>query len=217
MTESDGIEEALSHNLREAMVRAEQVGRLLARRLDLITDTLARGAVAADRAFALHRLRRRVWKKAQEKLKQVEDPQWWERATPDQIAEVHEVAVTWRDQERIARKADDTIHQEVLDRYGLDLRTLTRQQVWEGLERSTNEIDGESKPTYDSPERRDREKQRMEREGLDPELIDTHMVVDTMNARPPHDAVQRWWARWRSRGPRGRELPGQQAEQDLGL
>ena len=51
----------------------------------------------------------------------VSSPEWWDAATPDMIAEVHETAVAWRDIDDVAEAAAENIRREVEDRYGIDV------------------------------------------------------------------------------------------------
>lgn len=51
----------------------------------------------------------------------VNQPEWWTRASVQDIADVHETATGWRDHDDTAAAAHDTIRREVRDRYGVDV------------------------------------------------------------------------------------------------
>ncbi|WP_160050115.1 MULTISPECIES: hypothetical protein [unclassified Nocardiopsis] len=223
MIESDGIDEALGRSLREALALAEQNGRRLSDLIARAREILRlREEAAARRAEAQARYEA-AWKAARDKLAVADDDQWWDKATPAQIAEVYEVAVTWREHETEAARIDEVIYEQVLDRYDHDLRTPSPEQVRHDLEEIrarheeiTEERDHDApepehveepereEPRYDSEERRELTREEMLREGLEPEVVETRMRVDTMNARPPRDAVERKHAATRLAGPRGR-------------
>lgn len=239
MSESDGIDEALGRSLREAMQLAEQQGRQWSNVLRRMREIARqRQEEAARRAEAQARYQA-MWSQARERLSVVEDPEWWNQATPEQVAEVYEVAVSWRDHEVEASRLDDVIHAEVLERYDHDLRTPSPEQVREDLERiqeqrqeqeSEAEQDAPERvgqesaaesevevgpPEWDSEERRSLFEEQMREDNVDPELIETRMRVDRMQGRPPRDAVQAKQAATRLRGPRGRSH-GRQAENTMG-
>ncbi|MCY9785701.1 hypothetical protein KIK06_17585 [Nocardiopsis sp. EMB25] len=246
MNESDGIDEALGRSLRGMMQLAEQNGRQWSEVLRRMREIARlRQEEAARRAEARARYQA-AWEKAQEKLAVVDDPEWWDQATPEQIAEVYEVAVSWREHEVEAARVDDVIYDEVLERYDHDLRTPSAEQVREDLEKieaqrkeQEQESDAErgeegslvpepeakeeakaeaaetNPPTWDSEERRTLVEQQMRDEGVAPELVETRMRVDRMNATHPRDAIQGKHAATRLRGPRGRSRT-RQAESAMG-
>ncbi|MFE1400366.1 hypothetical protein ACFW53_20735 [Nocardiopsis dassonvillei] len=232
--ESDGIDEALGRSLREMMQLAEQNGRQWSEVIRRMREIARRRQEEAARRAEAQARYQAAWDQAREKLAVVDDSQWWDQATPEQIAEVYEVAVTWREHEVEAARVDDVVYDEVLERYGHDLRTPSAEQVREDLEKieaqrkeQEQETDAEHEhggkeeprvveseaqeevaetgsPTWDSEERRTLVEQQMHEEGIDPELIKTRMRVDRMHATPPRDAVQSKRAATRLRGPRGR-------------
>ncbi|MFB8764037.1 hypothetical protein [Nocardiopsis alba] len=228
MSESDGIDEALGRSLREAMQLAEQQGRQWSNVLRRMREIARqRQEEAARRAEAQARYQA-MWSQARERLSVVEDPDWWGKATPEQVAEVYEVAVTWRDHEVEAARLDDVIHAEVLERYDHDLRAPSPEQVREDLEkiqeqRKEQESEAEQDapervgqepdlepeveagpPEWDSEERRSLFEKQMRENNIDPELIETRLQADRMQSRSPRDAVQTKQAATRLRGPRGR-------------
>jgi hypothetical protein len=234
MNESDGIDEALGRSLREAMQRAEQAGRRWSEVIRRMRELSRRRQEEVARRAEAQARYQAAWEKAREKLAVVDDSQWWDKATPAQIAEVYEVAVSWREHEVEAARVDDVIYTEVLDRYDHDLRTPSPDQVREDLERieeqrqeeAQEEVEGETERAEDGPsqaepgtgaapaqdpelpwdseERRTLIEQRMREQGIDPELIDMRMQVDRMHATHPRDAVQAPHAARRLNGPRGR-------------
>lgn len=229
---SDGVEEALAQTLREWTRGAETAGRAFSRRIEALRR---RRMAAQERAEAQERYQR-AWQAARERLEVTREPEWWDRASPKEIAEVYEVAVTWREHEPEAQRYDDLIHHEVLERYDHDLRIPTPEQVQSDLEHieaqrqeeqateqdqeealeqdgqgatdpeeiltpgeteqeqseHPQEQTGESEPpAYDSEEHRTQVAEQRTRDGVDPELVETHQRVERMNAQPPRSAVDK--------------------------
>ncbi|MBV2362205.1 hypothetical protein ACFPZ0_04140 [Streptomonospora nanhaiensis] len=122
MTESDGIDEAVTAELSRALPRAEMVGRGISRALVRVAELWERRIDAAWRREARDRYRQ-AWEQAQERLAVVSDPDWWREASPARIADAYETAVSWRHSEPEAARAVRDIREEVLRRYGLDLDT----------------------------------------------------------------------------------------------
>ncbi len=234
MHDSDGIEEAIGQNIREALASAERAGRLLSRAIDRVRQIRDSMREAAERRAEARARYQAAWDKAREKLEVVNDPEWWEEATPAQIAEVYEIAIAWRDHEKEADRADDVIYEEVLERFGHDLRTPSAEQVREDLEKIQADRDSEEekeeeekeeggkrsadteeereRPAYDSSERRERMAEEMRDAGVASELIESRLRADAMNARAPHDAVERKHATTRLRGPRGTRTRARQSQ-----
>lgn len=232
MAESDGIEEAISQNIREALASAERTGRLLSRAIDRVRQIRDSMREAAERRAEARARYQAAWDKAREKLEVVDDPEWWEGATPAQIAEVYEVAVTWREHEKEADRADDVIYEEVLERFGHDLRTPSAEQVREDLEKIQADRDSEEeeeekeeggkrsadteedreRPAHDSSERRERMEAEMREADIDPDVIKARMRAYTMNGHPPREAVAQKHTATRLRGPRGMGIRARQAD-----
>ena len=162
---SDGIEEALAQNLRGLTQAAHTAGRAFSNVIDMVRR---RQMAARERAEVQERYQR-AWEGAQERLSVTRDPEWWDRASPKEIAEVYEVAVTWREHEPEAQRYDDLIHHEVLERYDHDLRTPSREQVQSDLEHV------EAERQEEQASEQDQEKEEvLEQEGegpTDPEAV----------------------------------------------
>lgn len=133
--ESDGIDEALGQSLREALQAAEKFGRGWSEGIARMREKTRQRNLEEDRRAEAEARYQKAWDKAWDKLSVAEDQKWWEQATPEQIAEVYEVAVTWREHEPAAARIDDVIYDEVLERYDHDLRTPSADQVREDLEK----------------------------------------------------------------------------------
>ena len=58
---------------------------------------------------------------ARASLAPVQQSEWWNQASPREIADVHETATAWRDFDFVAADAGDTIRCEVHERYGIDV------------------------------------------------------------------------------------------------
>ena len=214
MNESDGIEEALYENLREALYVAEQLGRQWASVIGKIREIAEREREEAARRAAAQARYQAVWDKAREKLAVVDNPQWWRQATVVEIAEVHEVVTAWREHETEAARID-VVYRRTLERY--EMSVISSEQVHEAPvyeapreDRSAHasaeyDFDGAGPlvpeptagekgeaalPPWDSAERRVLMEQRMRESGVSSELIKVHMRVHRMNARPPQAAVR---------------------------
>ncbi|MGW5880217.1 hypothetical protein ACWFMI_27090 [Nocardiopsis terrae] len=235
MSESDGIEETLDQSLRDALREAERAGYLASRVIGRVREMTRQRKLDADlRQEAMDRYQQ-LWEQAREKMAVVDDDQWWEQAAPAQIADVYEVAVSWRDHEVEAARVDERIYEQVLEHYGHDLRSPTPERLQADLEQiqadredqhAQHDADVEQAPEveeavpeadWDSKERRALLEQQMRDEVIDPELVRAHMSVDRMNATSPHDAVERHQSGTRLRGPRGRARQHEQQRETLSV
>ncbi|MCU1416161.1 MAG: hypothetical protein JWP32_335 [Schumannella sp.] len=120
--ENDGIADALDGQLRIALTVAAQLGARVAR----IREELAR-----TRQAQTERQNREVQARfdaeraaARAELAPVYDRTWWDTASVDQIAGVHETATAWQGIDPEADRAGERIAEEVRDRYGLDVQNL---------------------------------------------------------------------------------------------
>ncbi len=117
--ETDGVGETFDDSLRIALTVASQFGERISR----LREQLARQREAEARQEARELQARfdaeRGAVRAQ--LAVVNQPEWWTRASVQDIADVHETATGWRDHDDTAAAAHDTIRREVRDRYGVDV------------------------------------------------------------------------------------------------
>lgn len=117
--ETDGVGEAFDDSLRIALTVASQFGERVSR----LREQLARQREADARQEARELQARFDAERgaARAQLTVVNQPEWWNRASVEDIAGVHETATAWRDHDDTAAAAHDTIRREVRDRYGVDV------------------------------------------------------------------------------------------------
>lgn len=117
--DSDGIEEAFEGQLRVMLTAAGQIGERIARMRE---DALRRAASASEQeARALHSRLAAERDAARAALATVHRPEWWDQASPDQIATAHQTARTWSREDPEADRAQHRIRQEVRTRFGVDV------------------------------------------------------------------------------------------------
>jgi hypothetical protein len=119
MHEPDGVAEAFEETLKIALSTAGELARAHAiARAERLREARAesehrerevRAEIEANRAAA------RV------KLSTVTEPQWWDRASEQQITAAWETAVKWRQSDPQAAQAAVRIRAEVEHRFGIDL------------------------------------------------------------------------------------------------
>ena len=117
--ETDGVGETFDDSLRIALTIASQFGERIARLREQLAHQ--REASASQEARELEARFEAERGAARASLAPVEQPEWWNQATPEDIAGVHETATAWRDFDDVAGDAGDTIKHEVLERYGIDV------------------------------------------------------------------------------------------------
>lgn len=120
--DNDGIADALDGQLRIALTVAAQMGARLAR----LREELSRSRQAQTEQQN-HELQVRFDAEraaARAELAPVYERSWWDAASVEQIANVHETATAWHGIDPEADRAGERIAQEVQERYGLDVRNL---------------------------------------------------------------------------------------------
>lgn len=117
--DGDGVDDALESSGRTAMMVAMQVGEKFGRLREELARDAARRDDAESKALGVRFEAERGAARAE--LRVVEQPEWWDRATPQDIARVIETAETWKGQDDAAKRAAERIETEVRDRYGVDV------------------------------------------------------------------------------------------------
>lgn len=120
MSEStDGIEEAFEGQLRVLVTAAGQVGERLARQ----REETQRNAQARSEQEARERASRIEVERlaARVELRDVGRADWWDRATPEQIARSYQVARAWSAEDPEAARAEERVRSEIRGRYGVDV------------------------------------------------------------------------------------------------
>ena len=116
--EADGIEEALAGQVRVMVTAAGLVGEAAGR----AREQQQRRAQAASEQHA-RALQSRIDAEravARAELAGVHRPEWWNRATPEQIGSAYQVARAWSREDPEAVRAKQRISQELRSRYGVD-------------------------------------------------------------------------------------------------
>ena len=110
------------------MQMGEKFGRL--------REELARNAAARDDAAAKEMSARFDAERgaARAELRVIEQPEWWDRATPQDVARVIETAETWKGLDDTAARASDRIEHEVRDRYGVDVNEFRAGATSQGAQ-----------------------------------------------------------------------------------
>lgn len=146
MSETDGIEEGMSAELRIILTAAAQAGEMMQRS----REQRRREQAARDQeeARALESRLAAEQKAAVASLTRVEDERWWNQARPDEVAEMYRQARAWSSEDPRAVQAQQRIESEVERRYGVELTSSMEPDVAaESLRRAQR----------DQEERRDRE------------------------------------------------------------
>lgn len=119
MAESDGIEEAMEGQLRILVTAASQVGQMMTR---LREEALRR---AREHSIQEHcELQSRLDAEraaARAELSNVHQPDWWDRATPEQIGHSYQVARGWAGEDQEAARAELRMREELQSRYAIDV------------------------------------------------------------------------------------------------
>jgi len=144
--DADGIDEALTHSLRNALMVSSQIGEQLAR-MNESRQRHAEAAAAQDSRELQSRLdTERLAARAQ--LATIDKPGWWDTAKPEEIGEVWQTANAWRTIDPEIDRAADRIETEVRDRWGVDVNNpganpdevaATLRKILEANEAADNE------------------------------------------------------------------------------
>ncbi|MFE7606549.1 hypothetical protein ACFU1Q_15445 [Brachybacterium paraconglomeratum] len=123
--ESDGIEEAIEGQMRLLVTAAAQAGDRLARMRE---DALRRAQATSEREARELQSRFAAEQRAvRADLAGVQRGDWWEKATPERIAQAYESAVAWRDEGPEAARAEARIVDELRTRHGITPDQLRAQ------------------------------------------------------------------------------------------
>lgn len=117
--ETDGIEEAFEGQLRVLVTAAGQI----AERISRAREEASRRAQAVSEQAAREMQDRfeAERKTAQLEVSRVHTPEWWDRATPEQMAHTYQVARAWTREDPEAARAEQTMRNEFRSRYNLDV------------------------------------------------------------------------------------------------
>ena len=117
--ESDGIDEALEGQIRVLITAAGRMGEMLAR----ARENAARRAQAASEQETRELSSRfeAERKAAHTEYANVYRNDWWERATPEQVANTYQTARAWANEDPEAVRAETRMRDELSTRYGVDV------------------------------------------------------------------------------------------------
>ena len=122
MEPDDGIEEAVEGQIRVLVMAAGQVGQHIARERQ---DQHQRNQNQSQREA--RQLQRRLDAErgvARAEMSKAHRADWWEQATPQQIAYTYQVARAWSSEDFEAVRTEIKIRSELKERYGLDVDNL---------------------------------------------------------------------------------------------
>lgn len=116
--DTDGIEEAFEGQVRILVTAAGQVAERLARaREQALRRAQAHSEQQAREMQSRLEAERRA---ARVELASGYRPDWWDRATPEQIGHAYQVAQAWAHEDPEAVRAEQRIRDELRTRYGID-------------------------------------------------------------------------------------------------
>ncbi len=123
VNETDGIEEAIEEQLQAMVSGAKKAADTIAR----IREELRRQMEVANELEA-RQIEARIADErqaARNRLADINRPEWWERATPEQISHAYETARAWRSDNFDFARAEERIGGELRMRYGIDVSETT--------------------------------------------------------------------------------------------
>lgn len=117
--ETDGIEEAFEGQLRVLVTAAGQIAERFARARE---EASRRAQAVSEQAAREMQDRFEAERKtAQLEVSRVHSTEWWERATPEQMAHTYQVARAWTKDDPEAARAEQTMRNEFRSRHNLDV------------------------------------------------------------------------------------------------
>ena len=120
--ETDGVGETFDDTLRIALTVASQFAERIARVREQLARQREAGANQEARELSTRFEAERGAARAS--LAPVQQPEWWDQAGPQAIAEVYETATAWRGVDDVAQHASGIIRREMLQRYQIDINEL---------------------------------------------------------------------------------------------
>jgi len=183
MSESDGIEEAFAGQVRVGLLVAGRVAEELARQRERAARAAEQQSAQAARDLADRVAAERTTARAS--LAPIERDAWWERATPRDIEAAWQTARQWEDVEPDARRATETIREQVRDRYGIDVDTLDPDRQ-DAVSRA---LDKRAQAEREGAERAGRDSDRARSEADKERVVATLLVGEAADERAAADAA----------------------------
>jgi len=119
MSESDGIEDVFEHHLQVAVQGAARMGEMIAYQRAGQARQAEAGSV--QEARELQARRAAEWQATRADLAATTRPDWWDRATVEDIAHIYQTATAWAPVEAEAGRYRDTMREQIRTRYGVDV------------------------------------------------------------------------------------------------
>lgn len=117
--EPDGVTDEAEGKLRMGLMAAAQLARTASStRRSLLEQATGRDLEEARQLQARLEADRAT---ARAELAPVNESSWWDQAEVGDIARAYETAVTWRDDDEVARGAESRIRQELRERYNIEI------------------------------------------------------------------------------------------------
>lgn len=183
MSESDGIEEAFEGQVRVGLLVAGRVAEELARQRERSAREAEQQSLQAARDLADRVAAERTTARAS--LAPIERDAWWERATPRDIEVAWQTARQWQDVEPDARRATETIREQVRDRYGIDVDTLDPDRS-DAVSRA---MDERAQAERESAEQAGRDSDRARSEADQERVVATLLVNEAAEERAAADSI----------------------------
>ncbi|RFA06798.1 hypothetical protein B7R21_18275 [Subtercola boreus] len=122
MSDHDEVGQEVSQQARIALTIALQMGEKFARlREEMSRDAEARSGAQARELSARFNGERSA---ARASLQVVDRPEWWDKASVQDVARVTETAAAWQNHDPAAQHAAAVVNREVTERYGVDTTEL---------------------------------------------------------------------------------------------
>lgn len=130
MSETDGVDETFDQTMHLALTAAARAGETMARMRE---ESQRRDATRADSERAQLETRLAAEQQASvARLDVVRDPQWWDKASREDVVATWQLSHTWREDPAAAR-AIDRMREEVKTRYGADVSSDSDGRQVDGL------------------------------------------------------------------------------------
>jgi hypothetical protein len=178
--ESDGIEEAFEGQMRMVAMTAARAGEMFARARQ---DAQRRAQQSSEREA--RELQSRLTAErdlARAQYADVQRPEWWDRATPDEVGQRFQTARAWQNEDPQAARAEEIMRGEIKARYGIEVptdgRTVTGAQVGTAVQGSLDQ------------EQAAAERTRAERERTEAMLLDADASRDDRDADAARSAAE---------------------------
>jgi len=118
--ESDGVSEEFEGHLRVLMTAASQGAEQIARARQ---ESMRRAEAEGERSAREMQSRLDAERSAAvAEIKEGHRAEWWASATPEQVGRLYETAHAWSGEDAQARRIEERVQQEVMDRWGVDVR-----------------------------------------------------------------------------------------------